>query len=159
MKKALLLILILVIVGCDGQEREYKMVEHPAKETGFYSKLKKAGDIDEGGDEPQGLGAIAYEKDEHDFGDITEGQVVSYPFKFKNIGEGPLLITNVTSKCGCTIPEWPKTPVMPGENGEILVAFNSKGRPNLQSKAVVVYTNGTPRKSAVIIRAFVNPKK
>ena len=64
----------------------------------------------------------------HDFGSITEGDTISHVFKFKNIGNMPLLISHASTPCGCTVPEWPKDPIAPGAGGEIKVTFNSKNK-------------------------------
>lgn len=149
------LLFILMLIACGGPERE--PVDHPQSD-GFYSKLKQKIKEDTR-PSPPGLGIIRYDQDEHDFGEINEGDIVYHKFQFTNVGEGPLSIEDVESRCGCTIPEWPKKPIMPGEKGEILVSFDSKHRPEHQSKAIIVYTNGRPYKTALVIRAYVKPKE
>ena len=62
---------------------------------------------------------MKFEFETHDFGKIKTGDKVSYEFKFTNTGKSPLIITSATATCGCTTPEWPKTPVQPGESGKI----------------------------------------
>ena len=57
---------------------------------------------------------------------------------FKNTGKTPLVISNAKGSCGCTVPEWPKEPVAPGATAELLVKFNSKGKPNQQQKTVTI---------------------
>lgn len=61
----------------------------------------------------------------HDFGKITQGKPVTYEFKFTNVGNQPLIISNVESTCGCTVPEYTKTPIKKGESGSIKVTFNA----------------------------------
>jgi len=149
------ILLILMLMACGGPEKE--PVEHPQNE-GFYSQLKQK-IKDETRPTAPGLGIISYDHDEHDFGEIKEGDIVYHSFPFTNVGEGPLSIEDVESRCGCTIPDWPKKPIMPGQKAEILVSFDSKMRPEHQSKAIIVYTNGRPYKTALVIRAFVKPKE
>lgn len=80
----------------------------------------------------------------HNFGTIKEGEKVEYNFKFKNSGKKPLVITNASASCGCTVPEKPEKPIMPGEIGSIKVVFNSKGKSGHQSKSIIVSSNAQP---------------
>ena len=61
-------------------------------------------------------------------------------FKFTNTGNAPLMITNATSSCGCTVPNPPKDPIAPGEDGELLVKFNGTGQ-NQVTKTITVMAN------------------
>ena len=71
---------------------------------------------------------ITFEETEFDFGTIDQGTAVEHTFKFTNTGNAPLVITNATSSCGCTVPTWTKEPIAPGETGEMLVKFNGSGQ-------------------------------
>jgi len=84
---------------------------------------------------------IVFEKLTHDFGQLTSGEKVSYVFRFTNQGSEPLLISHVDTGCGCTVGDYPKQPVLPGEKGGITVNFNSSGRIGLQSQSARVFTN------------------
>lgn len=84
---------------------------------------------------------ITLEKTTHDFGNITQGDVVEHVFKFTNTGNQPLIITNIQISCGCTTPEWPRDPIMPGAKGEIKVGFNSNGKLNKQDKTLPIISN------------------
>lgn len=88
--------------------------------------------------------AFKFEKEAFDFGQITEGQTVTYDFKFKNIGKSPLIISSATATCGCTVPEYSKQPIAPGEEGVIKVLFNSAGKPGMQNKVVTITANTIP---------------
>lgn len=101
---------------------------------------------------------LSFDKTEHDFGIISEGDIVETIFKFTNTGKSELIITSAKGSCGCTVPEWPKQPIMPGESGEIKVKFNSSGKPNLQQKNVTLVTNTTNGKEVIKIKAQVIPK-
>ena len=93
----------------------------------------------------------------HDFGTITDGEVVSHTFEFTNTGEGDLIITEAVTSCGCTVPEYPKHPVKPGEKGKIEVKFNSAGKKGLDKKTVTLVANTVPPNNAIEIQATVNP--
>ena len=98
-----------------------------------------------------------FDKTEHDFGTINEGDVVETVFSFTNVGKSELIITSAKGSCGCTVPEWPKEPIMPGEAGEIKVKFNSYRKPNLQQKQITLRTNTEGGKEVLKIRAQVTP--
>jgi hypothetical protein len=90
-----------------------------------------------------------------DFGKITEGDRVEHTFKFKNVGESDLIISNCSASCGCTIPNWPKEPIAPGESGTIKVEFNSAGKSDLVTKDVTILANTNPVKTMLQIKVFV----
>lgn len=91
---------------------------------------------------PLSKARIQFTEKQHDFGDLTQGDVVTYKFAFQNTGTEPLMILNVQTTCGCTAPEWPKKPIPPGEGGEIVVTFNSAKKMGRVNKIITVYTNG-----------------
>lgn len=101
---------------------------------------------------------LNFDKTEHDFGIISEGDIVETVFKFTNTGKSELIITSAKGNCGCTVPDWPRQPILPGETGEIKVEFNSKGRPNLQQKNITITANTANGKEIIKVRAQVTPK-
>lgn len=82
----------------------------------------------------------------HDFGTVKEGPAAEYAFEFKNVGKEPLIITNAQASCGCTTPEWPKEPILPGKKGKILVRYNTQGRPGPIDKTVWITSNAVTDK-------------
>jgi hypothetical protein len=104
------------------------------------------------------LPVMKFERETHDFGKIKSGDLVHYDFKFTNTGKSPLIITNATATCGCTKPEYPKTPVAPGASDVIKVTFNSTGKMGLQDKQVTVTANTNPAESRVhLLGDVTNP--
>ncbi len=79
--------------------------------------------------------------DTYDFGTVKEGDDVVHEYEFKNTGDQPLQILRVEASCGCTTPEWPKTPVMPGKTGSIKVTFKSQGRVGPVNRDVTIQSN------------------
>lgn len=77
----------------------------------------------------------------HDYGTIPEGPNAVYEFQFVNIGNAPLLITNAQASCGCTSPEFSKTPILPGKKGKIKVTYTTKGHPGNFTKSVYLTSN------------------
>lgn len=78
---------------------------------------------------------------EHDFGQINGDDKVETTFTFTNNGEADILISDAKGSCGCTVPEYPKEPIAPGEKGEIKVSFSPKGKNGMQHKTVTLFTN------------------
>jgi len=102
---------------------------------------------------------IKFEQEVYDFGVITEGTSVKYEFSFKNTGKSPLIITNASATCGCTVPEYPTKPIKPGESGIVKVVFNSLGKSGLQDKMVTLVSNANPNLSSVHLVGEVKAKK
>lgn len=100
---------------------------------------------------------ISFDETEHDFGTIEQGTNVEHTFTFTNTGNAPLVITNATSSCGCTVPTWTREPIAPGETGEMTVKFNGSGQ-NQVTKTVRVTANTESGEEQLKIKAFVEPK-
>lgn len=101
---------------------------------------------------------ISFEEKSWNFGDIRDGDIVNHDFKFKNVGNAPLEVKNVTATCGCTQPSFPFLPIEPGEEGTISVTFNSTGKINEQRPTVTVITNGKPSIVKLSLEGMVRPK-
>ena len=84
---------------------------------------------------------ITFDKTEHDFGEIENGTPVETTFSYTNTGKSPLVVTDIKSTCGCTVPQgWSKEPLMPGASSQFSVKFNGKGA-NKTSKTITLTTN------------------
>jgi len=106
-------------------------------------------------DPDQPTTTVSWDKEEHDFGNINEGDKVSTAFTFTNTGNEPLIISSAKGSCGCTVPEWPKEPIAPGATGTIDVEFNSKNKPGRQTKTVTIQANTDPNPIRLKIKAEV----
>lgn len=84
---------------------------------------------------------LAFAESKFDFGTIKEGEVVKHTYQFKNTGNQTLIISEVKVTCGCTTPEWTRTPVAPGQTGFITAQFNSTGKPGQNHKVITVVSN------------------
>ena len=99
-------------------------------------------------------GSFNFEEEKHDFGNIKEGFQAKHAFKFTNTGDVPILITNVRASCGCTTPSWPRTPILPGQSGEISALYNSKNRPGAFHKSITIASNAKVPSKVLRINGF-----
>ena len=102
---------------------------------------------------------LQFEKNTHDFGSIVQGEKISYAFQFNNIGKGDLVIRAAQGSCGCTVPEYPKDPVKPGNEGIINVTFNSEGKEGYQEKTITIISNTLPNTFVLTITGEVKKKE
>lgn len=131
MKSLISLVFIFLLFSCNEPENkgefDSNLVNNNVSDKDFKNKAE-----------------IKFEEEEFDFGKITQGEQVSHSFKFKNIGGKSLVISGASGSCGCTVPEWPKEPILPGAEGKINVVFNSEGKRDYQEKTISVITNCEP---------------
>ncbi|SHJ25489.1 DUF1573 domain-containing protein [Pseudozobellia thermophila] len=147
MKKALLTLSVFSILA-------FVSCKENASSKVKSDNVAEAAQRDEAGKQ---VPVMTFEKEEHDFGTIEQGTPQETIFKFTNTGNAPLIITSATSSCGCTVPDPPKDPIAPGEEGELLVKFNGSGQ-NQVTKTITVNANTEKGSEILRIKAFVNPK-
>lgn len=102
------------------------------------------------------MASIKFQKYEHDFGTVKALTNNKYKFVFTNTGDVPLTIENASASCGCTVPNWPKEPIMPNKTGEIDVEFSPKeNQLGVQEKTVTITANIPERQALLKIKANV----
>ena len=116
----------LVFTGCGGKKENNGKISTDV--------IKMEGD----------LPVMTFNETQHDFGTITEGEKVSYVFKFRNTGASDLVISSARGSCGCTVPEYPKTPIQPNQEDKVTVTFDSNGKNGMNHKDVTIVTNCQP---------------
>ncbi len=89
-------------------------------------------------DAKQSSPEISFEKLVHDFGTVMQGDKTEYEFKFTNTGKEPLIISDVRSSCGCTVPEWPRNPILPGSSANVKVKYNSNIVGNINKQVTII---------------------
>lgn len=147
-KNGILVILFMVLLSsCDNN------VASKIKDENLVKAKQRDFNIE------KDIPVMSFENREFDFGTINEGDVVETVFNFENTGNTDLIIVNAYATCGCTIPEWPREPIIPGGKGTIKVKFNSKGKTNKQSKTITLNTNTKNGKELLLIKAQVTPAK
>ncbi len=97
---------------------------------------------------------ISFENEIHDYGTIKQGANGICEFKFKNTGKDPLVISNARGSCGCTVPTWPKEPIMKGETGIIKVSYDTK-RVGAFTKTVTLNSNAKSDTKVLTIKGVV----
>ncbi len=102
--------------------------------------------------------SIVFEKMVHDYGTIVQGSDGNCEFKFVNKGKTPIILNDVRASCGCTTPEWTRTPVAPGEKGSIKVAYNTNNV-GAFSKSVTVNSNAKNTPVVLVIKGVVTAKQ
>lgn len=102
----------------------------------------------------QAQAKIEFKSDTIDYGEIAKGSDGVRVFEFTNTGSEPLIISDVKSSCGCTVPEKPKDPIAPGKNGQIKVKYDTN-RVGPIRKTVTVYSNATEPIKALKIKGEV----
>lgn len=106
----------------------------------------------------KGVPEIRFEQETWDFGQIQEGEKISFAFQFTNVGASDLVIRAANGSCGCTVPEFPKDPVPPGGKGIINVTFDSHGKTGMQHKTVTIISNTVPNTKVINVTGEVLPK-
>jgi len=91
----------------------------------------------------EGTAELIFTEYEHNFGKVAEGEKIAYVFKFENKGTNNLVINNVTTSCGCTVPKYETKPVPPGKSGNVEVVFNTSGYNGIQTKTIKVKSNAS----------------
>ncbi|MFY8038010.1 MAG: DUF1573 domain-containing protein [Cyclobacteriaceae bacterium] len=110
-------------------------------------------------EKPEGpLPTMEFSTIDHDFGTVDEGKKVSYTYKVKNTGQAPLIIQNAQPSCGCTVPEWTKTPIPVGGEGFVKAEFDTKGKPGINNKTITVTANTWPKTTMLKFKAMVTAK-
>ena len=155
MKRIFVTILIGMVIVFGGCHRK------AAKEGDFSVKDVHNPQTAEGmsAKDAEKLPVIEFETTTYDFGDVIEGERLTYSFKFKNTGKSNLIIYSSEATCGCTTSQPPKAPIRPGESDEILVTFDSKGQKGRVKKRVLVGANTYPVETILTITANVSSSK
>ena len=155
---------LLVLVSCKNDSAESADAV-PATPTAVNTPTPTADPL--AGNEPAvpagPITTISFAETEYDFGMVMEGEKVVHEYAFTNTGDEPLIISNAKGSCGCTVPDWPREPIAPGESSVIKVQFDSKNKGKvgggLQSKRVTITANTDPVNSYLTIKGKVDKEE
>lgn len=151
MKKILLAMVafsLLTLSGCHkkpAEEGDFKVSDVHCPQTAKGMSKKDA----------DKLPVIEFETTTYDFGEVIQGERLTYSFKFKNTGKSNLIIFSSEATCGCTTSQPPKAPIRPGETGTIDVTFDSKSQEGQVTKRILVGANTYPSETILMIKANV----
>lgn len=142
-KYIFILFIGLTLIACENNENQLptNVITNPNTADGL--------------DESVAMPKFEFKKREHSFGKVIQGEIVTYNFKFTNIGNADLIISKVSTSCGCTASDYPTEPIKPGETKSIEAKFNSKGRMGFQNKRITVLSNANPAKTNLYIKADI----
>lgn len=145
MKQLILLLVSLALVSCNSSSDEKTittdLVNSPLTANSNAEKVLTPN--------------IEMLETSYNFGEIQQGESVTHDFILKNTGDADLLVSAAKGSCGCTVPQWPKTPIAKGEEAAIKVTFNSAGRSGKQNKTVTLVTNAIPNTKVLTINGNV----
>lgn len=165
LKSLLVVALVAVMVaGCKDRDAEKKIAQLESRLAELEGSKSPTATLPTPATpaaevKPEGpLPTMEFPTMEHDFGTITEGDVVEYTYSFKNSGQAPLIIQGAQGSCGCTVPDWTKEPIPAGGTGFVKAKFDSNGKPNIQNKTVTVTANTWPKQTVLRFKAMVTPK-
>ena len=140
MKKYILLLLVTgILISCDSRRKD-KISDDATRQTELAL---------------QDSTTVAVIDTAYNFGKVTDGEKVEYNYRFKNTGKKPLVIVNASGSCGCTVPQKPEKPILPGEIGFIKVVFDSRGRVGDTHKTVTVSSNAKPEFPQLVLTGEV----
>jgi len=162
MKKLLLFSLMFCMTfaafGQDKQKRKKRKKAPKFEQLNTQPMVTPANDATVSAEvvTPKDVAVITFTEDEYNYGTIKSGDVVEHVFKFTNTGKVPLVIESAKSTCGCTVPQYPREAILPGESGEIAIKFNSKNKSGRQRKPVNITANTWPKLTTVYIEGNVD---
>ena len=163
MNKVFLISLSVLLFACDDVAKEVgDNTKSPSNKEevkpSLSSNLVMNDNTAESSSEKSGMPEFNFEKELHDFGQLVEGEKVSYSFKFTNSGDVPLIISNAKAPCGCTVPNWSRNPIAPGESGYVDVTFSSSGKSGKQNQKITLTANTNPNRKFINITSEVISK-
>jgi len=149
MKKIAQLFIVIALMGFTAQSCKQKTTDDKI-DTEVVNNPATAS-----GEPSTDMPVMEFEKTTHDFGKIKQGEKVSFSFKFKNTGKTDLVISSASGSCGCTVPQYPKMPIAPGESAVIDVTFDSSGKSGMQNKQVTIVANTNPSATVLTVTGEV----
>ena len=136
MKIKTLILLALIFSGINSFAQEKKLLNNIGNDNDNQASFK-------------------FEKEEFDFGTIEQGESTTHEFKFINTGSEPLIISKAEGSCGCTVPIFPKEPILKNQSATIKVTFNSTGKFGIQDKTVTISSNAKQNPMIIHIKGTV----
>jgi Protein of unknown function (DUF1573) len=165
----MMVVMVALVMGCRDRAAEKRIAELESRLAQIENKsaapaanpsaITPAAVTPAPEEKPEGpLPVGVFETLDHDFGTVSEGQKVTFDYKFKNTGQAPLIIQTAQPSCGCTVPTWSKEPVPVGGTGFVRAEFDTNGKSGVQNKTITVTANTWPKVTTLRFKATVTPK-
>jgi hypothetical protein len=157
MKYLIVPVVAFFLFSCNAENKE-EVKSDPLLEKiagKDYAKLIEIPTTKEGQIDTAQIALITFEESVFEFDTINEGDVIEHTFNFTNPGKKPLFILQTNSSCGCTVANYSKEAIQPGESGSISISFNSKGKSGQQNRKISVITNSYPNEKLIMLKGFV----
>lgn len=145
--------LMTFLLSCTDENRTQKVEE--VETNGKISSIIRSPVTMDGPIDTIHVAKMSFQETVFEFGEVREGETVEHEFHFTNTGKVPLVINNAQSTCGCTVPEWPKVPIEPGQKGSIKVNFDTENRLGFQEKPITITANIYPSPVRIYLRGKV----
>jgi hypothetical protein len=139
MKQLLVVAICILAVSClnkTDKEKSSHLIASNDTATPGTAPAPQTAVVDE-----SKLTSIQWIDSSKSMGTVTEGGTLKINYRFRNSGSKPLVIEKVQPSCGCTVADYPKQPIAPGQEGEISAEFDTKGKEGMQKKNITVYAN------------------
>ena len=138
--------LFLSLVSCSGDgssasEVDPSIIQNPNTAEGYDNSVA--------------MPHIEFETYQHDFGRLTPNESIAYSFHFRNTGDADLIISRCEASCGCTVADYPRRRIAPGEEGYVTITFSSAGKTGQQVQEVTVLSNAQPARTKLRVIAQV----
>lgn len=161
MKSSFFIGFLLLLASCADKKQEKHASSIVANEDNTRDLKKTLTSVDKEEQERQkSISEIEFERLVHDYGKIVADADYNTTFEFTNTGKKPLLIYDVKTSCGCTVPTWNKKPIPAGAKERIQVTFHPKAHQlGTEVKTVTVLSNTNPGMTVLQIKAEVSPPK
>lgn len=143
--QAVIFICVCTVWGCSSKNKEgisSDIVHFPVSADGKNEKTR--------------MPKMEFERTTHDFGKLIQGEKVSFTFKLKNVGNATLILSGVVPSCSCTVAQFTKTPIQPGEEGTVTVNLNTETKKGMVHSSVVVQANTYPSETKLELTATVS---
>ncbi|MGA9211973.1 DUF1573 domain-containing protein [Kaistella sp.] len=150
------LVVALALVSCKkNQKADQLIIEEETAQTAAPVIDSQEDMVKEAQAKP--LTNIALSEAQFDFGKIKKGDHKEHTYEVTNTGENPLIISQVKPGCGCTVPDYTKEPILPGQKGKITLKFDSSNFDGLVNKQAEIYANVEKAPIVITFSADIQP--
>lgn len=149
MKRVIMSVLCLAVsmAAVKAQDHKAPIVNNPTAQQAPQTEAVDAN-----------AGIFKFKEETHNYGSVPEGPKAECDFEFTNTGKKAITISNAVGSCGCTVPQWPHEPILPGKKGTIHVSYNTEGRAGRISKTVTISSDAQQKSMVLSITGEVTPK-